>query len=103
MAFVFGLLSCSQKKRPPAAPVAVLQCLNCTEEPSVDFPPYRSLRIVKLETNPSCLIAHVKQVETSDYLIFVLDAERRLFVFDGSGALFPKQANMVMRRMNMRR
>ncbi len=65
--------------------ITVLKCLNCSKEPSEDIPLYTDLQIVKLETNSSCFISDIKQIEMTDSLIFILDLDSHLYIFSKEG------------------
>lgn len=69
---LFAVTSCKVTEKDSA--VTILHCLNSTKEP-LEVPPIynKSPEFVRLETDSSCLITNVRQVEMNDSYIFVSD------------------------------
>lgn len=71
-----------------------LHCINRSEEPLQDAPPYEVSQIVKLETNSSCFISDIKQVEMNDSYIFILDLNNCLYEFTREGKFVAQISKM---------
>jgi hypothetical protein len=81
-------VSCGRKQniQSPEVSCETLKCLNCSPyDTDKDSLIYDDVKIVRLETNDSCLIHEIKQIEVKDSFIFILDIDRKLFVFDING------------------
>jgi hypothetical protein len=71
--------------------VEILQCQNCSDRSfDSDSPVYDDVKFIKLETNDSCLITDIRQIEIKDFLIFILDTKGELFVFNTNGTFISK-------------
>lgn len=81
---LFALTSCTNIVKNNEN-IPILKCTNCSEDPSDETPLYTDLQIIKLENNPSCLISYIKQIEMTDSLIFILDVDSHLYVFNKEG------------------
>lgn len=80
---LFAITSCKNVNE--ESDVAILHCLNSTKEPLEDIPTYKnSPEFVQLETDTSCLITYVRQVEMNDAYIFVADTYN-LYSFTRNG------------------
>jgi hypothetical protein len=99
--FIILFLCCAScnnnKKRQNISNVSVeiLQCRNCSGHSfDSDSPVCDDIKFVKLETNDSCLITNIRQIEVKDFFIFILDTNLdtngQLFVFNNDGRLISK-------------
>ena len=80
------LTSCKNEKQEQTSDIEQLRCLNCPKGTlDNDKSEYKSISFIKLETNKDCLITELKQMEMNDSLIFFLDYNQHLFIFNREG------------------
>lgn len=80
---LFVITSCKYKSK--ESDVTILHCLNIAKEPLEEPPIYKKTpEIVRLETDTSCLLRFVRQVEMNDSYVFVADTYN-LYSFTRSG------------------
>lgn len=65
-------------------PNEYIHFLNPANEPLHETPSYNSVKIIKLETSPNCLIDNIKRIEMNDSLIFIQDFHH-LYMFTNKG------------------
>jgi hypothetical protein len=95
--FLFCCVSCGKKRQNTSKianeSIEVLHCQNCSDnsfDSEVPLPIYDDIKFVKLETNDSCLLTIIKQIEIKDFLIFIRDFKEGIFVFNTEGKFIAK-------------
>jgi len=83
---VFILCSCTKEVKEQKMEANIIEIEKLPEfNPFVKDGMLDSCKFVRLETNPSCLLAYPKKILITDSLIFIFDENKKLFAFDING------------------